>query len=86
MTTTTHSHKHWTDKGGHVSTCPIRMVSALRPCQGSGHAPDSRAPDSRASENGEGVRVQRIKLDSLGRFGTTGGAFYTVFYTVIHHL
>lgn len=36
--------------------------------------------------NGEGVRVQRIRLDSLGRFGTTGGAFYTVFYTVIHHL
>jgi len=30
--------------------------------------------------------VQRIRLDFLGRFETTGGGFYTVFYTVIHHL
>jgi len=27
MTTTTHSHKAWTDKGGHVNSIEFRLVS-----------------------------------------------------------
>jgi hypothetical protein len=29
MTTTTHSHKHWTDKGGHVNVCGEMVSLAL---------------------------------------------------------
>ena len=29
MTTTTHSHKHWTDKGGHVTCAALKTPRSL---------------------------------------------------------
>jgi len=47
MTTTTHSHKHWTDKGGHVTAALLRHEDAATSAAGAFDA-DSRGSDATA--------------------------------------